>query len=258
MLPWLSLVAVTLSCPGLAKDPAPRAQSGCVVLLHGLGRTADSMDDMAEALEEAGFATINLDYPSRDFPIEKLAMDTIPQGIRYCRSNGSGPLHFVTHSMGGILLRYYLTRAPIENLGRVVMLSPPNQGSEVVDALKDNPLYRWYNGPAGQQLGTGPDDFVAGLGPVNFPVGVITGNTHAFFDGWLSDLIQGEDDGKVSVERAKVAGMADFLVLPYSHPFIMEKKEVIFQTIHFIHHGVFERSPDKRDTAQPGLQQGEK
>lgn len=245
MRPWIWLIGAALPFQGLAGAPATQAQSGCVILLHGLGRTADSMDGMAEALEKAGFAAINLDYPSRDFSIEKLAMETIPRGIQHCQALGAAQLHFVTHSMGGILLRYYLTRHSIENLGRVVMLSPPNQGSEVVDALKDNPLYQWYNGPAGQQLGTGSEDFVAGLGPVNYPVGVITGNEHAFFDGWLADFIQGENDGKVSVERAKLAGMADFLVLPYAHPFIMEEKEVVAQTIYFLRHGVF-KHPDNQ------------
>ncbi|BBO90632.1 hypothetical protein DSCOOX_38120 [Desulfosarcina ovata subsp. ovata] len=102
----------------------------------------------------------------------------------------------------------------------MVMLSPPNQGSEVADALKENPFYQWYNGPAGQPLGTDPDGFVAGLGPVDYPVGVITGNTHALFDAWFSEKIPGDDDGKVSVGRAKVKGMSDFLVLPFSHPYL--------------------------------------
>jgi hypothetical protein len=122
------------------------------------------------------------------------------------------------------------------------MLSPPNRGSEVTDNLRDNPLYRWLNGPAGQQLGTGPGDLPGRLGPVDYPVGVITGNRHSFFDAWLATLIPGEDDGKVAVERAKVAGMTDFLVVPYTHPFIMEKKEVIAQTLYFLRHGRFYRS----------------
>ena len=150
-------------------------------------------------------------------------------------------MHFVTHSMGGILLRYYLSRHSIPELGRVVMLSPPNQGSAAADALLENPVYVWFNGPAGLQLGTGPDGIAASLGPVGFPLGIITGNRAAFFDSWLSDMIPGEDDGKVSVARAKVEGMTDFLVLPYSHSFIMEEEEVIAQTLHFLRHGMFQR-----------------
>ena len=240
LLLWMGFIPACAPGPLIAGDPVSKPGMECVVLLHGLGRTADSMEELGEALEAAGFDTVNLDYPSRDEPIEMLAMDTVPSGIRQCQAKGAQQLHFVTHSMGGILLRYYLIRQPIDNLGRVVMISPPNQGSEITDALKDNALYQWYNGPAGQQLGTDPDGFVAGLGPVDYPVGIITGNTHAVFDIWFASEIPGDDDGKVSVERAKVEGMTDFLVLPYSHPFIMQKKTVAEQAIHFLRHGVFD------------------
>lgn len=81
------------------------------------------------------------------------------------------------------------------------------------------------------------------LGPVDFPLGIITGNQHSFFDAWLADVIPGTDDGKVSVERAKVEGMTDFLVLPYSHPFIMNATEVIEQTLHFLSRGRFGAGP---------------
>lgn len=244
---WMGFIPACTAGPLLAKDPESKPNVECVVLLHGLGRTADSMQDLAEALETTGFDTVNLDYPSRDDPIETLAMDTIPSGIRQCQAKGVEKIHFVTHSMGGILLRYYLTRQPIDNLGRVVMISPPNQGSEIADALKDNLLYQWYNGPAGQQLGTDPDGFVAGLGPVGYPVGIITGNTHAVFDVWFANEIPGDDDGKVSVQRAKVEGMTDFLVLPYSHPFIMQKKAVAEQAIHFLRYGLFDHFAAEQD-----------
>ena len=211
----------------------------CVVLLHGLGRTSDSMEVMVKGLGKAGYSTVNLDYPSRKNSIETLAMKTVREGIEKCRAKRALKIHFVTHSMGGILLRYYLSRHSIDDLGRVVMLSPPNKGSEVTDALKDWSLYKWYHGPAGQQLGTGPDSMVIELGPVDYPVGIITGDSPAFFDFWLEDMIPGPGDGKVSVERAKVEGMSDFLVLPYSHSFIMEKKDVIEQTLYFIANGAF-------------------
>ena len=211
----------------------------CAVLLHGLGRTSDSMDEMAEGLQNAGYTTVNLDYPSRKSSIETLALKTVREGIEKCRAAGALKIHFITHSMGGILLRYYLSLHSIDNLGRVVMLSPPNKGSEVADTLRDWSLYQWYNGPAGQQLGTGPDSLVMKLGPVDYPVGIITGNSPAFFDFWLEDMMPGPGDGKVSVERAKVEGMSDFLVLPYSHSFIMEEKEVIEQTLHFLANGTF-------------------
>ena len=143
--------------------------------------------------------------------------------------------------MGGILLRYYLTQEEIPELGRVVMFNPPNKGSEVVDNLRDYWFFKWHDGPAGQQLGTGPDSLPKNLGPVTFPLGIITGNNPAFYDFWASEMIPGPDDGKVSVESAKIKGMTDFLVLPISHTFIMDDEVVISQTLHFLEHGTFSR-----------------
>lgn len=219
-------------------DDAAQPES-CVVLLHGLARTYRSMESMATALEAAGYRVFNMDYASRQYPIEQLALQVIPEALDQCRSARCSTIHFVTHSMGGILLRYYLSEHAIAEMGRVVMLSPPNQGSEAADYLRDSKLYQWFNGPAGAQLITGPQGITATLGPVDYPVGVITGNEHSFFDWWLSDIIPGEDDGKVSVERAAVSGMTDFLVVPYAHPFIMDEKEVIEQTLHFLKHNRF-------------------
>lgn len=237
----LRLVLLLLPLSGCAetKQPTTMNNMDCVILLHGLGRTSSSMSNMAEALSDRGYHTVNLDYPSRKYRVEQLAMSTLPRGLQQCSEKRAENIHFVTHSMGGILLRYFHAQQKIDLLGRVVMLSPPNQGSEAADYLKDRFLHQWYNGPAGQQLGTDPESIPNQLGPVDFQLGIITGNTHAFFDAWLADEFPGPNDGKVSVERAKVEGMSDFLVLPYSHPFIMKKKEVIEQTIHFLQQGRF-------------------
>ena len=148
-------------------------------------------------------------------------------------------VHFVTHSMGGILVRFYLANHRLVNLGRVVMLSPPNQGSETVDKLANMPGFGWLNGPAGQQLGTDENSLPNRLGPADFELGIITGNRS--INLILSTMIPGPDDGKVAVERAKLAGMADFLVVPHSHPFIMKKPLVIEQTQFFLEHGRFRR-----------------
>jgi pimeloyl-ACP methyl ester carboxylesterase len=163
--------AICILMPALGRCADEGQEGQCVILLHGLGRTDRSMNVMAEALASAGYATSNLDYPSRDAPVEKLALDAIPRGLGRCRALEARRIHFVTHSMGGILVRYYLSQKSIAELGRVVMLSPPNQGSEVTDALQDTAFYQWHNGPAGQQLGTGSDSFVLQLGPVDYPVG---------------------------------------------------------------------------------------
>jgi hypothetical protein len=238
------LIALLLGPLPLPAEISSTAKE-CVVLLHGLGRTEHSLRELEEAATEAGYVTVNIGYPSRDHPIEELAEDVIPRAIQDCRAANAYRLHFITHSMGGILVRYFLKRNDLAQLGRVVMLSPPNQGSEAADDLKDVAVYRWLNGPAGQQLTTGPDGLPAQLGPVNFPLGIITGNRHAFFDDWLSDEFPGEHDGKVSVERAKVEGMSDFLVVPHSHPFIMDADEVIAQSLFFLQHGHFDRADNE-------------
>jgi len=252
-VPSVLLVLVILLAPlsVVAERNPPLSAAGreCVILLHGMGRTSASLNTMAAALSHAGYVVVNLDYPSRKKPVEELAREAVPKGLRQCARAGAGTVHFATHSLGGILVRYYLSRWQIENLGRVVMLSPPNRGSEAADNLKDVAIYAWYNGPAGQQLVTGPEGLPEQLGPVNFPLGIITGNRHVFFDAWLADIIPGEDDGKVSVERAKVEGMDDFLVLPYTHPFIMDADEVIAQTLNFLRYGRFRRVDGGRQGA---------
>lgn len=203
------------------------------------------MHTMANALDEAGYTTVNIGYPSRKETIETLAQRVIPKAVAQCTAPGLKKIHFVTHSMGGIILRYYLKHRSIETLGRTVMLSPPNQGSETVDKLKDNKLFRWINGPAGLQLGTGADSVPSRLGPVTFPLGIITGNKAALWDLWFAAAIPGEDDGKVGVESAGVEGMSDFLVVSYTHTFIMSTDIVIDQTLHFLQHGRFDRKPEK-------------
>jgi hypothetical protein len=213
---------------------APAAE--CVVLLHGLARSSRSMRKLEKALVEQEYEVINLDYPSTKFPIEHLAEHSLHKTLQtHCIGQ---TVHFVTHSMGGILLRYYLTRYPMPQLGRVVMLSPPNQGSEVVDRLGGLFLFNWLNGPAGQQLGTSPDDLPKRLGPVNFELGVITGNRT--INPILSMLISGDDDGKVSIENARIEGMCAFKVVPRSHPLIMRDKKVIADILLFLRIGSFQ------------------
>jgi pimeloyl-ACP methyl ester carboxylesterase len=215
----------------------PAGAAECVILLHGLARSEHSMARMLAALQRDSYAVINVGYPSRHQTIDELATTYIGRAVTDCRKGGAKRINIVTHSMGGILVRYYLKHNELEELGRVVMLSPPNQGSEVVDRLRDVPGFKAINGPAGRQLGTDAAGLPGQLGPVTYPVGIITGNKS--INLFLSLLIPGKDDGKVSIERSQVEGMTDFLVVPHPHPLIMNSDLVIDQTRFFLRHGRF-------------------
>ncbi len=211
-----------------------------VILLHGLCRTTRSMARMERALTEAGYRVQNVSYPSRTASVQKLADDAIGKAVGDCQRDGATKIDFVTHSLGGILVRSYLARHSIPSLGRVVMLAPPNQGSEVADKLGWLFLYKWINGPAGIELGTDTNSTPNQLGPADFPVGVIAGDRSI---NWINSLlIPGRDDGKVSVERTRLAGMSDHIVVHTAHPFIMRNREVIRQTIQFLRAGSFDHA----------------
>jgi len=212
----------------------------CVVLLHGLARSATSMNKMQRALTDAGYETANIDYPSRDYDVEELAQIAVSDGLRACQSNGEvGRVHFVTHSLGGILLRQYLSENEIPLLGRVVMMGPPNQGSAAVDRLGAVPGFDWLNGPAGRQLGKGEDSVPLALGPAEFELGVIAGNRS--IDPITSAVLENPDDGRVSVEDTKLDGMNDFVVVEHSHAFMMRMRRPIELTIRFLNNGSFGR-----------------
>jgi pimeloyl-ACP methyl ester carboxylesterase len=208
-----------------------------VVLLHGLARTARSMRPMQRALARAGYPVVNAGYPSRREPIERLADIAFARVGQELQTLQADRVHFVTHSMGGILLRQHLARNELAGLGRVVMLAPPNQGSELVDRLGGLRLFRALNGPAGLQLGTGPEGLPRRLPPVDFELGVITGSRA--LNPWLSWLLPRPNDGKVSVASARVEGMRDFQVLPVTHTFLMANRHVIELTLNFLRHGRF-------------------
>jgi hypothetical protein len=211
----------------------------CVVLLHGMGRTSRSMDTMQNRLVSEGYHTVNLGYPSTSKTIGQIAENHFPEAYEQCLQFEPSSIHFVSHSLGGIVLRTVFKDQKPEKLGRVVMLSPPNQGSVAADKLIDWWLYKWLCGPAGQQLTTDDDSHPNQLGPVDYPVGIITGDRYYFFDFWLSRIIPGIDDGKVSVENARVDGMSDFLVVHETHPFIMTADYVHDETVYFLQNGKF-------------------
>ncbi len=212
--------------------------SECVIVLHGLIRSSSSMEKMAKSLRKEGFEVVNVDYPSRQHTIEVLAPMAVEKGLLECRAKGGiRTIHFVTHSLGGILVRKYLSEFDIPELGRVVMLGPPNQGSIAVDKLASLVGFDWLNGPAGRQLGKGPASVPLRLPPANFEVGVIAGSRT--IDPITSAVLESPDDGRVSVEDTKLEGMADFVVVKHSHAFMMRMRKPIELTIRFLKTGSF-------------------
>lgn len=224
------LFLIGLFLPSLAM-----AQSECVILLHGLARVSNSLGELEEKLNKAGYEAVNINYPSRKYTVDVLAQDAVSRGLAGC--SDADVVHFVTHSLGGILVRYYLQHNELKKLGRVVMLGPPNQGSEIVNGMLSVPGFRLFGGPTGTALGTGEGHIPDALDAVTFDLGVIAGTTNINPLNFL--FIEGANDSIVSVESTKVDGMNEHIVLPVTHTFMMRNNDVIDHVIHYLKTGSF-------------------
>ncbi len=208
----------------------------CVVLLHGLGRSTWSMRQIENTLAKAGYLVVNQSYLSREKSIDELA-NVVGEGIANCQKSQPTAIHFVTHSLGGILVRVYFQNHPANLVERVVMLGPPNHGSEVVDRYKNSWWFKWLTGPTGQQLGTAPDSLPNQLKPIPLQIGIIAGNSSS--DPWFTSLFNGANDGKVSVDSTKLPEMKDFIQVESGHTFMANSRNVIVQIQSFLTSGYF-------------------
>ena len=233
------LILFMPGCARLQRDMPMNTRHETVVLLHGLARTERSMRRMEATLRKQGYRVLNHGYPSTKASIEQLTKKVFEDVMP--RIETAKKVHFVTHSLGGIILRKGLETRDIPNLGRVVMLAPPSRGSEIPDKLGDFKIYRLINGPAGNQLGTGTNSVPLQLEEPDFELGIIAGDRS--INPILSLLIPGPDDGKVAVDRVKPETFTDSILLHCTHACMMRNREVLKQTKHFLANGEFKHNP---------------
>ncbi len=223
-------------------QPTPSNHNACVLLLHGMGRSALSMRSMQQTLKQQGYHTLNQSYPSTGSDtIAQLSQHALTAMLARCRQHS--PIHVVTHSLGGILIRQYLQKNQLPHGSRIVMLSPPNHGSEITDNYRQQRWYRFLTGTPGQQLSTDSNSLPNRLAAIDYPIGIITGNRS--WEPWFTRLFKGENDGKVSVASARLKEMHDFLVVKQSHTLIMNSPNVQQQVIHFLRYGRFHHPQPK-------------
>lgn len=201
-----------------------------VVLLHGLARRAGSLAGLGRALEAAGFATFAIDYPSRQRTIAACAAAIADQ---LAAALPERPLVAVTHSLGGILWRHL--GDPRLRWQRGVMLAPPNHGSAVAAALADRALFRWFYGPAGQELAA-----PAAWPPPPAPTLVLAGTRRRALvnpTSWVSGRVFAagvEHDGTVAVDEARLLGFAGFATVDATHTTIMDAADVRARVVAFL------------------------
>lgn len=228
---------------------ATAAEPECVVLLHGIGMQGFVMERLASALTEKGYRVVNVSYPSREMAFEKLAGEYLPEQLRAADVARAPRLNFITHSLGSLIVRKFIHDARPANLGRVVMIGPPNHGSAAADEAKQYSLLASYLGENLARLGTGENSIVSTLGPADFEVGIIAGEVP--INPVFGNVLEGKNDGAVTVESAKLEGMRDFIVVPYSHTVMLWRDEVIAQAVAFLHDGHFAHPVGEAPAAKP-------
>ncbi len=216
---------------------ADAPEPDCVVLLHGIGMQGFVMERIANALAAQGYRVVNVSYPSRELPFEQLAGEYLPAQLKEHDVARAPRLNFVTHSMGSLIVRKFIHDARPANLGRVVMIGPPNHGSTAADEAGQNALLSEFIGENLARLGTGDNSIASTLGPADFDLGIIAGEVP--INPVFGNVLEGKNDGAVTVESAKLEGMRDFLVVPYSHTVMLWREEVVQQVEAFLRDGKF-------------------
>ncbi len=228
-----------LAAPPAWSQAAPVADGGCVIVLHGLARTSLSMKWIEWELEDYGYVVVNPTYPSLTYGIEELSRTTVGPAVEECRARTRGAINFVTHSLGGILVRVYLARNELPDLGRVVMLGPPNQGSEIADWVTSFGVLEGIRPRVVEELSKEVESVPRRLGPVRFDLGVIAGNRNR--RAFLPGVPEEPSDGTVTVAETRVEGMHDFIELPVTHTFMVWDDGVMHQILVYLQTGAFDK-----------------
>jgi pimeloyl-ACP methyl ester carboxylesterase len=229
---FISLIMLAACGCSIHNNPDSTEQ---VILLHGLGRKGQAMFLLQKRIREAGYEAHSIEYASLQEPPEVL-LEKVAEQIELCCRDVSRPVHFVGHSLGGLIVRAYLDKMPLKHLGRVVLLGTPSQGSELVDIYGDSWLFKIL-GPTARVLGTDADSFPNRIGPPYYPLGIIAGTSS--LNPITDKHLPGPDDGLVSVKSTKIDGMTDFLLVDTSHSMMRYNQTVARETIHFLKNGSF-------------------
>ena len=227
-----------------------------VVLLHGLAAPRWSMSLLARHLHKHGdYATFVVDYASTRSTIDSQAR-SLANVIRSLE--GIEEINLVGHSMGNIVIRRYLAGDgspsqgwnPDPRIARIVMIAPPNHGSITATRLSDYALFKTLLGESGRQLGTNWEDLERRLATPNGEFGIIAGGYGNKLG--LNPFLPGDDDGRIRVETTRLAGAADFLVVPAVHEFIANDPRIFDYTLRFLQAGYFV-SLDQRQSIPRGV-----
>jgi len=242
---FFSLLTACNSIPSLPASLSPAiSNQQCVVLVHGLWRSGWAMRSIANDLEDFAYQTVSVSYPSTSMSIPEIAENYLPAAIEECQQGGAEQVHFVSHSMGGIVVRQYLQNNHLPVGSKVVMLSPPNQGSELSEKFGDAGWYQHIVGPAGVSLSKKEGGIISSLKAVKEPVGIIA--AYRDWSLWPSAWLPEPNDGTVSVESMKLAEMDDFVLVNSGHAMMRFNDNTHKQIRHFLSKGAFYHSEQKR------------
>lgn len=232
------LLSIFLFSIGCTHIPIQEGGEDAVIVIHGFARRARSMNKIAKKIHQSGYEVRNVDYDSIHQSIDEIKEEVFTKFDQYIADSQSREIHFIGHSLGGLLVRAYLDQTTVKNLGSVVLMGAPNKGSQLVNQYEDKWYFSWL-GPAVFELKVGGSQFLKELKAPYYKVGVIAGSKP--YSKFSAGMLEGDHDGLVTVESTKLKGMHDFIVIDVNHSRMKRDPRVIEQVIYFLKHGQFKK-----------------